>query len=283
MTGPEGIDSPSRIATLLIWQQPHIIYMLELVRAAKANEQEAADTASAILPFMRRYFNLVRETAEFICDFLTLDPRTGSYNLTPPLIPAQEEHAPLDVLNPVFELSYWRYGLSIAIDWAESIGEDCGEWKRIRDSIAKPQVINGLYPAHENCPDTFTRFNRDHPSMLYACGFIPDELIDRKAMSDTADAVEKCWDKQTLWGWDFALTAMTYTRLGRPEAAIDTLLSDTAKNSYTVSGNNFQRGRDDLPLYLPGNGSLLFALPMMLKEGGFPDNGQWDGIRYENL
>ena len=151
-------------------------------------------------------------------------------------------------------------------------------------------VIDGLYPAHRNCPDTFTRYNKDHPSMLYAFGFIPNDEVDKKIMSDTVDKVLECWDKSTLWGWDFALIAMTLARLGRPDDAIDVLLMDTPKNSYAKNGNNFQRGRDDLPLYLPGNGSLLLALALMLKgygktQGtiGFPNNGQWEGIKIEGL
>lgn len=38
MVGPEGIDSPSFIATLLLWQQPHILYMLELMYHAHNEE-----------------------------------------------------------------------------------------------------------------------------------------------------------------------------------------------------------------------------------------------------
>jgi hypothetical protein len=76
--------------------------------------------------------------------------------------------------------------------------------------------------------------------------------------------------------------AMTLTRLGRIEEAVDVLLMDSDKNNYVTSGNNFQRGRDDLPLYLPGNGSLLFALALMLTSG-FPQNGEWDGIEAEGI
>lgn len=39
MVGTEGIDSPSPIATLLIWQQPHIIWLLELLYRAAPREE----------------------------------------------------------------------------------------------------------------------------------------------------------------------------------------------------------------------------------------------------
>ncbi|MCL2003023.1 MAG: glycoside hydrolase family 65 [Oscillospiraceae bacterium] len=275
MTGPEGIDSPSRIAPLLIWQQPHILYMLELIRRAKPEEERRA--------FMRAHWLLVRETARFMGSFPRPNARTGRLDLAPPLIPAQEEHASEAALNPVFELCYWRFGLGLAVKWAKMLGEDAENWGAVREALADPPLRDGLYIAHQSCPDTFTAFNRDHPSMLYGFGLIPCGRIDGEAMSRTADRALACWDKSTLWGWDFALCAMTLTRLGRPEAAMDVLLSDTPKNSYTASGNNFQRGRDDLPLYLPGNGALLFALPMLLEgygetrgRPGLPKNGLWE-------
>jgi hypothetical protein len=154
------------------------------------------------------------------------------------------------------------------------VGEPCEEWAKVRDALAVPQPREGCYPAHEDCPETFTRFNRDHPSMLFACGFIPPEGIEKEAMLKTADRVLAEWDLPSLWGWDFALLAMTYAALGEPEKALDVLLMETEKNTYVASGNNFQKGREDLPLYLPGNGALLFALPFLL-ECGFPANGKW--------
>ena len=79
-------------------------------------------------------------------------------------------------------------------------------------------------------------------------------------------------------------------RLGLPDLALDILLMDTGKNSYVVSGNNFQRSRADLPLYLPGNGTLLLAAAMMCAgyDGcesdtpGFPRDGRWS-VRYEDI
>ena len=292
MTAPEGVDSPSWIATLLIWQQPHILYMLELIRISLPKDEA--------LSFVDEYYEIVSETAKFMRDFLLLNEKIGFFELPPPLIPAQEEHKPEDVLDPVFELAYWKFGLELASKWdsikgvADSLGVSNGlgvDYDAVKSSDISPlPVIDGLYPAHKNCPDTFTKYNRDHPSMLFAYGFIPCNEVDEKVMSDTVDKVLECWDLSTMWGWDFALIAMTLTRLGKPEAALDVLLMETEKNSYTSSGNNFQRGRDDLPLYLPGNGSLLFALPLMLKGYGdsavaigFPDNGMWDGILSEGI
>jgi hypothetical protein len=255
--------------------------MLELTRHALPENRR--------MEFMRKYWPLVKETAEFMASFAKFNRQTKKYDLPPPLIPAQEEHPPETAINPVFELCYWQFGLGLASFWAKILGEDCAAWRDVKNALADVPVVDNLYPAHQNCKDTFTSFNRDHPSMLYGYGFIPCERINTQTMSDTADLALARWDTKTLWGWDFALTAMTYTRLKRPEAAVASLLADTPKNSYVASGNNYQKGRDDLPLYLPGNGSLLLALSMMLAgygdcgdAPGFPKNGMWD-VKYEGI
>ncbi|MGN0762147.1 MAG: glycoside hydrolase family 65, partial [Aristaeellaceae bacterium] len=86
---------------------------------------------------------------------------------------------------------------------------------------------------------------------------------DHAAMARTLDTVLDRWDFGALWGWDFAVMAMTALRLGKPRLALETLLCITNKNTYVASGNNRQISRKDLPLYLPGNGSLLLAAALM--------------------
>jgi hypothetical protein len=84
--------------------------------------------------------------------------------------------------------------------------------------------------------------------------------------------------------------AMCAARLGRRELALDLLLADSPKNTYTPNGHNAQLPKADLPLYLPGNGSLLLALALMAGgwEGsvgpapGFPEEGwvvQSEGLK----
>lgn len=255
MVGVEGIDAPSGIAPLLVWQQPHIIFMLELRR------RELGENARE---FMRKYWQVVQETAEFMADMADWNEEKGVYELLAPMIPVQECHRCEDVRNPAFEVVYWRYGLSLAMDWAVQLGEEVDDkWRIVRDRMIAPLVQDGLYPAHENCPKTFTEFNHDHPSMLMALGVIPGEEIDREAMRATLHRVLECWRYPDLWGWDFAVMAMCAASLGEPETAVDILLKETLKNEYVISGNNRQSSRRDLPLYLPGNGSLLLALALM--------------------
>jgi len=275
----DGIDSPSPIAPLLIWQQSHIIYMLELIY------QQDRSTS-----WLREHWELIKQSADFMCDYLSWNDELECYELVAPIIPAQEEHDPRVVKNPTFELEYWRFSLQIAIKWANRLHAPCNDWKEIASRITTSPKKDGLYLAHEKCPDTFRKFNRDHPSMLGAFGLIPNDRMDRAILKNTVDKILECWEFETMWGWDFALIAMCAVRLGMPELAIDILLMDSPKNDYVISGNNYQRLRTDLPLYLPGNGSLLLAVALMVagydgcekRLPGIPNNGNWD-VEFENI
>lgn len=280
MVGPEGVDSPSPIATLLIWQQPHLIWMLELLYREQPDE---------IL--LRENWELVRQSAKFMADFAVYHSASGSFELLPPLIPVQEEYDPRTVKNPAFEVEYWREALHIALSWAARLGVDQPQkWRAVAEHMAPTPTTGGLYIAHSDCPDTFTRFVRDHPSMLFACGMLKGERLDPATVRATFEKVLQEWDFSTLWGWDFGQMAMAATRLGLPELAVDILLADTDKNCYVPSGNNFQRSRADLPLYLPGNGTLLMAAATMCagfdgcaaETPGFAKDGSWV-VRFENL
>jgi protein-glucosylgalactosylhydroxylysine glucosidase len=112
--------------------------------------------------------------------------------------------------------------------------------------------------------------------------------IDAAIMLNTFNLVWKDWSWKETWGWDFPMTAMTATRLGLPEKAIDALMMDITTNTYLANGHNYQDNR--LRLYLPGNGGLLTAIAMMVTgyDGakqtmpGIPKNGKWK-VRYEGL
>lgn len=270
MIALDGIDSPSKVAPMLLWQQPHIIFMLEL--CFRENHDDA---------FRRKYWPLVKETADFMADIAVYDQEKDCYELVAPVIPVQECHKPEETLNPAFEVSYWRYTLGMAVRWAKELGmEYDAKWEEVGGRMASLREEDGVYLAHEKCHTTYTVHNHDHPSMLMSYGVIADERLNREIMRNTLQKVLECWSYPSLWGWDFAVMAMTAVRLGEPGQAVDILLKDTPKNNYVRSGNNRQVLRKDLPLYLPGNGSLLLAVPMMAegyegcgrKAPGFPED-----------
>ncbi|MBN2419008.1 MAG: glycoside hydrolase family 65, partial [Deltaproteobacteria bacterium] len=280
MVSETAVDSPSPVAPLLVWQQPHILYMLELCYHENPSED-----------FLKDHIDLVTETSEFMADFPARNEKDKKYHLLPPISPAQECHNPENTKDPAFELEYFVSGLTIAIEWYKRLDRPVPQkWLDVINNMAESPVMNGKYQAHANCPDTFKTAATDHPSMLCAYGLIDSGRIDRQIMKNTLEAVIEDWDYDSLWGWDFAVMAMTAARLGLKGKAIDLLLADTPKNRYVKSGNNAQGKRQDLPLYLPGNGSLLLAMPLLVAgvEGklgecaGFPDDGTWC-VEYEDI
>jgi len=251
MCDPSGKNTPSSVAVLLIWQQPNPIMLAELCWRTEKNTD-----------FLREYRDVVIETAEFMKSFVRFEE--SRYVLGPPYIPAQERHDPAAVLNASFELEYFRFGFLTADEWLQRLGEQT-RYGEIAEKLSLPPVKNGVYLAHENCPDTFNTFpfNTDHPSMLAMYGMLNSGTTDNGVMSATLDKVLSVWDKKTFYGWDFPMMAMTACRLGRYKDAVDILLSESPKNTWLENGHNKMTGDDALPLYLPGNGGLLLAAAMI--------------------
>jgi hypothetical protein len=281
MVGPQGRESPSSIGVFLIWQEPHLIYDAELIYRYYGERR-----------ILDQYKDLVFQTAEFMASYAHWDKAGGRYVLGPPLIPAQEIYGPESVMNPTFELSYWRFGLETAQAWRERLGlERNPKWDEVLDHLSRLPMNDGLYQNAETALNTFPdpANRRDHPALLGAYGMLPNDQVDRAAMKQTLEAVLKSWDWESTWGWDFPLMAMTAARLGAPDLAVDALLMDVQKNTYLNNGHNLQNER--LPIYLPGNGGLLMAVDMMaagwdeapdVHAPGFPNDGTWK-VTYEGL
>ena len=251
MTDASGRDSPSPIGPLLIWQQPHPIFYAELVYLNKPTRET-----------LRKFARIVEESAEFMASYAYFEKQNNRYVLGPPVIPAQENHPARETWNPTFELEYWHWGLKKANEWRERLGlKRNPKWDDVVARLSPLPVKDGVYMAHENCPQTFTERNIDHPSMLGALGILTGEMVDKETMRRTLAKVMKEWNWDDTWGWDYPMTAMTAARLGETGTAIDALLLKTPKNGYAANGHNYQR--PNLPLYLPGNGGLLYAIALM--------------------
>ncbi|MFA5448232.1 MAG: hypothetical protein WC233_08140 [Sphaerochaeta sp.] len=271
MTEADGSDAPSAIGTLLCWQQPHPIFYAALLRSY--------NPTSPILP---AWEEVLEATATFMVDYVVWDEETGHYTLGPPVIPVQENHDPTEVLNPTFELAYWRWALNEAITMREEGGKSVDPlWREVLEKLAPLPSNGSVYLAHQKCPDTYGSFAEDHPSLLFALSLFDGGDVDHQVMKNSLDEVIKRWRLNELWGWDFPLMAMCAARLGETELAMDLLLMESPKNTYTPNGHNAQLPKSDLPLYLPGNGALLLAVALMASgwkgsEGeapGFPKTG----------
>jgi hypothetical protein len=274
MIGPDARESPGG-NPLIVWNQPHVIHLAELLYR---NNPTPATLA--------HYRDLVLESADCMASMLHWDEARSCYLLGPPLWIAQELYDQATSMNPTFELSYWARGLEIAQQWRERLGlKRDPAWERMRTHLAPLPQKDGRYVALESHPDTWdNRDSRhDHPSFLMAFGMLPGDGVDRAVMSHTLDATLASWDWEVkIWGWDYPMIAMTAARLGRPQDAVNILLKDGPNNHYTPNGHNPQR--DDLPVYLPGNGALLSAVAMMAAgwddaptgpAPGFPRDGSW--------
>jgi len=125
--------------------------------------------------------------------------------------------------------------------------------------------------------------------VLATFGMLPaTKGLDTAVMHATFDWIENNWDWPSTWGWDYPMIAMTATRLGLPDKAIDALLMPVQKNTYLPDGHNYQDQR--LRIYLPGNGGLLAAIALMCAgydgcttpNPGIPNDGKWK-VRSEGL
>lgn len=282
MTSPSGAESPSPVGPFLIWQQPHPIFYAELCY------RQSPSRAT-----LRRFEQVVNATAEFMASYPEWSQSRGQFNLGPVLQCAQEIFPKDRTLNPTFELTYWRWALETAQQWRLRLGQNrAAHWDEILRRLAPAPQEQGKYLFAETATGTYTdkKWIDDHPSVTAALGMLPGPGIDRERMRATLHWICENWNWPDTWGWDYGMVAMTAARLGEPERAVDALLLDTPKNYYRINGHNHQR--PGLTIYLPGNGSLLYATAMMCAgwDGvskkqvapGFPTNGQWV-VRYENL
>jgi hypothetical protein len=298
MVGPEGRESPSTVNPFIMWQQPHPIYLAEVLYGARR------DRAT-----LEKYRDVVFETANLLASWPIYHPpkngAQGRYVLGPPVIPAQENFAPLETFNPTFEIEYFRFGLKTAQTWRKRLGLPREKvWDEVLAGLSKLPAKDGLYLAAESQRDLWDRArsaacnrraahecpNRDHPSFVAALGLLPGPGVDRAQMRRTLQAVLDHWDLRQTWGWDWPMLAMTAARLGERKLAVDFLLPTDAKNfqfgvsgmtprvhvvgddaphaAGSVDGPGYRRAAET---YFPSNGSLLLAVSLLVSENSFPE------------
>jgi len=282
MTGPAGRDSPSSVGSFLVWQQPHFIYLTELVYRNKKDRK-----------VLDKYKDLVFATADFMASYPAYDQQKGVYNLGKGLIPAQECFDPLTTFNPTYELAYWSWALEVAQSWRQRLGQPRKkEWDQVLQKLAPLPQKNGVYLATESTPDCYepdSKYLIDHPAVLAALSTLPpSHKLEPAVMDKTFNLVWKIWNWEHTWGWDFPMVAMTAARLNKPDKALDALFMNVRTNTYLPNGHNFQNER--LTIYMPGNGGILSAVAMMCagyggatqNTPGFPKDGTWK-VKWEGL
>lgn len=283
MTDPSATEAPSKVGSFLIWQQPHIIYLAELLYRTGGGDD-----------VLQRYGHLVDKTAVWMQSFVSADTVKGKVRyVLKGMIPAQETLRAAETWNSPLELAYWHFALQVAQQWRVRRGlERRAEWDRTVEQLS-PLAMNSdsLYLAAETATDTYRdiRLTSDHPAVLGAVGIFPmSRLVNGAVMRNTLSWIWDNWNWDKTWGWDYPMAAMNAARMGEPQKAVDALLMDRRTNTYLPNGHNYQDAR--LRCYLPGNGGLLTAIAMMCagwdgcgdKNPGFPKNGRWN-VKWEGL
>lgn len=321
MTDPSGREAPSDIGSYIIWQQPHPIYMAELIY--RANPDKA---------FLGKYYDMVQQTAAFMASFVNWDEENGRYVIEGACA-ANESYDEDNTLNPAFELSYWHFGLTVAQKWRERMGEERNpEWDRILEKLAPLAASpDGIYlPAEKGpgIPDfkamTVSVVNaaaapaggysngqrpkgnvvqvKARPGFdpfyvratssenLLAYGMLPAcRLFTEENMQKTLVRASENWGwRSNNWSWNYPTFIMNATRLLQPELAVRAATMDGHTDAVLPSGNNYRS--ETLRMYLPGNGGLLLAVGMMcagwdgctVENPGFPKDGTWD-VRWEGI
>ena len=281
MTDNDGREVPSSVGAFLIWQQPHFIYFTEL---AYRNDKSVET--------LNKYKDLVFATADFMASFPHYDSTKGKYILGKGVIAAQERFKPEETYNPTYELVYWHWALNTAQQWRKRLRLPPNKkWDEVLAKLSPLPIQDKKYLFTESATDSYTNpeFRTDHPSVFGALGMLPKtSMLDTVIMQNTFNWIWENWSWNDTWGWDFPMTAMTATRLGLPEKAIDALMMPITTNTYLPNGHNYQDGR--LTIYLPGNGGLLAAVAMMcagydgstVQQPGIPKNGKWK-VKWEGL
>lgn len=277
-TGNFNREWPGSAHAYLIWHEPHPIYFAEM----QYRQKPAPET-------LEKWKDVVLNTADYMADYLFYDKKTKQYVLGPPVVVVSENTDPLQTINPIFELGYFRYGLRTALEWADRLGlseKRTKKWKEVLSKLAPLPVADGVYTTYEGIPDMWTKYTYEHPALTGVYGMLPGDGVDQPTFKRTLEKVSKEWQFNRIWGWDFPMLAMAAARTGQPALAIDMLMHPSAGFQFDehglATGGPFP--------YFPSNGALLTAVAMMCggwdgSEGeapGFPKDGSWT-VRYEGF
>ena len=277
-TGNFNREWPGSAHAYLIWHEPHPIYFAEM----QYRQKPAPET-------LEKWKDVVLNTADYMADYLFYDKKTKQYVLSPPVVVVSENTDPLQTINPIFELGYFRYGLRTALEWADRLGlseKRTKKWKEVLSKMAPLPVADGVYTTYEGIPDMWTKYTYEHPALTGVYGMLPGDGVDQPTFKRTLEKVSKEWQFNRIWGWDFPMLAMAAARTGQPALAIDMLMHPSTGFQFDehglATGGPFP--------YFPSNGALLTAVAMMCggwdgSEGeapGFPKDGSWT-VRYEGF
>ncbi|KAF2179861.1 hypothetical protein K469DRAFT_673693 [Zopfia rhizophila CBS 207.26] len=279
-----GVSSPGGINALLMWQQPHPMYMAQLAYQAHPTRKT-----------LERWDPILTATADYMASYAWYNESSERYDLGPPAYGVTENTPPKETLNLAYEIAYWRYGLDVAREWKKKLDQSIPQkWTTVAQKLALPPQIDGLYTVYEGLNASWwddPALNGDPRSLIMLQGMLPDTpAVDPKVALKTADKVWEVWTDQKIRGWGRPVLAINSARIGNPERAIYHL---TAYDYWIFDDAGFAvRGGDGgtPPPFMPGNAGFLYAVAYMAagwqgskgEAPGFPKDGGWV-VKHEGL
>ncbi|KAK2049489.1 hypothetical protein LZ31DRAFT_622651 [Colletotrichum somersetense] len=260
-------SSPGGVNGLLLWQQPHPMYLAELAYQSSPTDET-----------LKQWDAVLTATADYMASYAWKNDSSGYHDLGPPSYGVTKNTPPAETLNLAYEVAYWRYGLDLACEWKKRLGQPVPQhWTTAADHMAPPPQIDGLYAVYDGLNSTWwedPELNADPRSLIMMQGVLPDTpAVDHR-----------------IRGWGRPALAINSARIGNPERAIYHL---TAYSYWEFDDAGYAiRGGDGgtPPPFMPGNAGFLYAVAYMVagwqgSEGdapGFPKDGGWM-VKHEGL
>ncbi|PLB53077.1 hypothetical protein P170DRAFT_472954 [Aspergillus steynii IBT 23096] len=279
-----GVSSPGGINGLLLWQQPHPMYLAELAYQASPTPET-----------LRKWDKVLTATADYMASYAWRNESSGYYDLGPPSYGVTENTPPAETLNLAYELAYWHYGLSVALKWKSRLNQPIPrKWTQVTKNLAPLPQVDGLYAVYQGLNSSWwndSALTGDPRSLIMLQGILPDTpAVDPKVALKTADKVREVWTDDKIRGWGRPVLAINSARIGNPERAVYHL---TAYEYWKFDDAGFAvRGGDGgtPPPFMPGNAGFLYAVAYMAAgwngsrghAPGFPEDGSWT-VKHEGL
>ncbi|KAK8852241.1 Six-hairpin glycosidase-like protein [Apiospora arundinis] len=321
MTDPvTGRSAPGGINGLLMWQQPHPMYLAMLAYQGSPNQET-----------LERWDPILTATADYMASYAWKNETSGYYDLGPPAYGVTENTPPAESLNLAYELAYWHYGLRVAQHWKTLLSRPVPEeWTEVAANLAPLPTTTDTgtgqshYAVYEGLDSSWWNENKkltsDPRSLIMLQGILPDIpplllsnhssnsnnasnesagpqtssssriIVDPEVARATSERVWDVWGDGRIRGWGRPVLAMNSARIGRPDRAVYHL---TAFDYWKFDDAGFAiRGGDGgtPPPFMPGNAGLLYAVGYMAAgwagsagdAPGFPKDGSWF-VKHEGM
>ncbi|KAL4930268.1 Six-hairpin glycosidase-like protein [Aspergillus undulatus] len=272
-----GVSSPGGINGLLLWQQPHPMYLAQLAYRASPTRET-----------LEKWDRVITATADYMASYAWKNEISGSYGVT-------ENTPPSETRNLAYEIAYWRYALDTAIFWKRKLSLPIPtKWTTVASNLSPPPVVDNLYAVYSGLNSSWwddPSLTDDPRSLIMLQGILPDNAaVDPGIAKRTSDKIAEVWRDEDIRGWGRPVLAINSARVGERERAVRHL---TAFEFWRFDDAGFAvRGGDGgtPPPFMPGNAGFLLAVAYMAagwegSEGhapGFPKDGSWV-VKHEGL